>query len=300
MFDFLNTDPIAFTIPIGAGLDIYWYGIIVTIGIGLGIWWAGREIEKRGENVDDLYNGALIVVIAGFIFARFWYVFQDAILDGNSVNYPTFLSVINIRNGGVNILGGFVGAFIVGVIWLYRKKLKPWPFMDAAGPALLIAQAIGRWGNLINQELYGPPTGSDSWGLLIDAPNRIAPYNDLATYPAETRFHPTFFYESMWLLVGFIVLSVLNNRNRDKWRQGTLFGLFLIWWGVGRTWIEFFRPDQPGFEGSTITFSMIFAVAIALAGIIWLLHLYEKITLPGVRRRRSRLDRIRARNRQIN
>lgn len=300
MFDFLTTDPVAFTIPIGAGLDIYWYGIIVTIGIGLGIWWAGREIDKRGENLDDLYNGALIVVIAGFIFARAWYVFQDAILDGNSTNYPDFLSVINIRNGGVNILGGFAGAFIVGVIWLYYKKLKPWPFMDAAGPALLLAQAIGRWGNLINQELYGPPTGSDTWGLLIDARNRIAPYNDLNAYPMETRFHPTFFYESLWLLVGFILLAYLNGKNRDKWRPGTLFGLFLIWWGVGRTWIEFFRPDQPGFEGSIITFSMVFAVLLAIAGIVLLLHLYERINLPGVRRRRRRMDRIRGRSRQIN
>lgn len=300
MFDFLNTDPVAFTIPIGNGLDIYWYGIIVTIGIGIGIWWAGREIEKRGENLDDLYNGALIVVIAGFIFARLWYVFQDAILDGNTFNYENFLDIVNIRNGGVNILGGFVGAFIVGIIWIRRKKLNPWPFMDAAGPALLIAQAIGRWGNLINQELYGPPTGSDAWGLLIDAPNRIAPYNDLTTYPLETRFHPTFFYESIWLLLGFIILVVLNNRNRDKWRPGTLFSLFLIWWGIGRTWIEFFRPDQPGFEGSTITFSMIFAILLALAGVILLLHLYERINLPGVRRRRRRQDRIRARSRQIN
>jgi phosphatidylglycerol:prolipoprotein diacylglycerol transferase len=300
MFDFLSTDPVAFTIPIGEGLDIYWYGIIVTIGIGLGIWWAGREIDKRGENLDDLYNGALIVVIAGFVFARLWYVIQDAVLDGNSANYPDFLSIINIRNGGVNILGGFVGAFIVGIFWLRRKKLKPWPFMDAAGPALLLAQAIGRWGNLINQELYGPPTGSDTWGLLIDARNRIAPYNDLNAYPMETRFHPTFFYESLWLLIGFILLSYFNGRNRDKWKPGTLFGMFLIWWGVGRTWIEFFRPDQPGFEGSVITFSMVFAVLLTIAGIVLLLHLYERINLPGVRRRRRRMDRIRDRSRQIN
>ncbi|MCL4871560.1 MAG: prolipoprotein diacylglyceryl transferase [Anaerolineae bacterium] len=300
MFDFLKIDPVAFTIPIGGGLDIFWYGIIVTVGIGLGIWWAGREIEKRGENLDDLYNGALIVIIAGFICARLWYVFQDAVLDGNSGNYGNLLDIINIRNGGVNILGGFVGAFIIGLIWIRRKKLKPWPFMDAAGPALLIAQAIGRWGNLINQELYGPPTGSSTWGLLIDAPNRIAPYNNLATYPLETRFHPTFFYESMWLLAGFIILTVLSGRKRDEWKPGTLFALFLIWWGAGRTWIEFFRPDQPGFEGSAITFSMIFALLIAGAGVVLLLHLYERINLPGIRRRRRRQDRIRSRSRTIN
>lgn len=300
MFDFLKIDPVAFTIPIGGGLDIFWYGIIVTVGIGLGIWWAGREIEKRGENLDDLYNGALIVIIAGFVCARLWYVFQDAVLDGNSGNYGNLLDIINIRNGGVNILGGFVGAFIIGLIWIRRKKLKPWPFMDAAGPALLIAQAIGRWGNLINQELYGPPTGSSTWGLLIDAPNRIAPYNNLATYPLETRFHPTFFYESMWLLAGFIILTVLSGRKRDEWKPGTLFALFLIWWGAGRTWIEFFRPDQPGFEGSAITFSMIFALLIAGAGVVLLLHLYERINLPGIRRRRRRQDRIRSRSRTIN
>ena len=116
MLDFLKIDPVAFTIPIGDGFPVYWYGIIITVGIVLGAWWAGREIEKRGQSVDDMYNGLLLVVLAGYLCARLWYVFQDAVLAGNSAAYTSFLDVINIRAGGANILGGFIGAALVGFI----------------------------------------------------------------------------------------------------------------------------------------------------------------------------------------
>lgn len=287
MLDFLNVDPVAFTIPIGDGFAIHWYGIIVTLGIALGSWWAGREVQRRGNDPDEFYNGLLVVVVSGFVFARVWYVLQEIIAGRGSTRFDSFGEIVNVRAGGLNILGGFVGAFVVALLYMRWRKLNFWDYADVAGPALLIAQAIGRWGNFINQELYGPPTDLP-WGLLIDARNRIAPYNDLAAYPAETRFHPTFLYESLWLLAGFIVLVVLNRRNREQWRNGTLFGLFLIWWGGGRTWIEFFRPDQPSFGEGPITYSMVFALGLALFGILLLLWRYNKLPESGATRRRRR------------
>ncbi len=276
MLDSLRIDPIAFTIPIGNGFPIYWYGIIITLGIIIGVIWAAREIERRGQSADELFNGVLVAVVSGYIFARLWYVFQDAFIAGNRAAYDSFLAVINLRAGGVNILGGFVGATLVAVLYARWRRLNLWHYADVAGPALLIAQGIGRWGNFINQELYGPPTDS-SWGILIDAGFRIPPYNDLALYPLDTRFHPTFLYESLWLLAGFALLLLLNRRFRDRWRPGILFGAFLIWWGLGRTWVEFFRPDQPTIGAGPVTYSMVFAFGLAVAGVLVLLYRMGRI-----------------------
>ena len=284
MFDALQLDPVAFTIPIGEGLAIYWYGILIAIGIAIGAGWAGRAIEKRGESSDQLYNGLLIVVIAGYVFARLGYVLQDEIANPGP-QYNTLWEVINLRAGGANILWGFIGAAVVGLIFLRWQKLSFWHYADVAGPTLLIAQAIGRWGNFINQELYGPPTTA-SWGLLINTPNRIAPYNDLVTYPAETRFHPTFFYEFLALLIGFLLLTYLNKKYQEQWKPGTLFSIFLIWWGANRAWIELFRPDQPKLGDTLISFSMILSLGIAGVGVYLLLQRLGIIATTAASKRR--------------
>ena len=132
MFDSIQIDPVAFTIPIGDGFDILWYGIIVTLGIAIGVLWGGREIKKRGLNVDEYYNGVIVVVFAGYIFARLTYVLLDVI---GGAQYDSFLEVINIRLGGVNILGGFIGAALAGWLYVRWRKLPFWDYADVAGPA---------------------------------------------------------------------------------------------------------------------------------------------------------------------
>lgn len=281
MFDGINIDPVAFTIPIGNGLPIYWYGILVTIGIAIGVWWGAREIVKRNQSIDEYFNGLILVIFSGYAFARLTYVTLES-FAGRGAQFQTFWDLINIRAGGINILGGFIGAAFVGWLFIRWRRLDFWQFADVAGPAVLIAQAIGRWGNFINQELYGPPT-TLPWGILIDAQNRLPQFADL---PATTRFHPTFLYESLWLFLGFIVLVVLNNRNRDKWRPGTLFGLFLVWWGAGRAVLEFFRPDQPTIGTSPITYSFLLALGLALAGVYIVLKRNNRAPEVFGRRRR--------------
>ncbi|RMG90086.1 MAG: prolipoprotein diacylglyceryl transferase [Chloroflexi bacterium] len=286
MLDFLKTDPIAFTIPIGNGFPIYWYAILIVIGIAIGAWWAGREIERRHQNVDELYNGLIIVVFAGYFFARITYVILD-VIDGNGARYNSLIDILNIRSGGVNILGGFIGAALIGLLYVQFRRLRFWHYADVAGPALLIAQAIGRWGNFINQELYGPPTDKP-WGILIDPANRLPEYSNLTEFPPSTRFHPTFLYESVALFIGFVLLVWLNNRYRNKWRPGTLFAIFLIWWGGNRAWIELFRPDQPTIGNTFLTYSMVAAVLLALVGVWLLLRLYDKLPESARARRRRR------------
>jgi len=281
MLDGIQIDPVAFTIPIGNGFPIYWYGILVTLGIAVGVWWAAREIARRNQNVDEFFNGLILVIFSGYLFARLTYVTLES-FAGRGDQFDSFLDLINIRSGGINILGGFIGAAVVGWLFIRSRHLNFWQYADVAGPAVLIAQAIGRWGNFINQELYGPPT-TLPWGILIDAQHRLSQYADL---PAETRFHPTFLYESLWLLLGFIVLVALNRRFRERWRPGTLFGLFLIWWGAGRAFLEFFRPDQPTVGNSAITYSFLLALGLALAGLYIVLSRNERKPEVFSRRRR--------------
>ena len=284
MLDSINIDPIAFTIPIGDGFPIYWYGIIVTFGIAVGAFWAGREIQRRGYSVDELYNALIVVIVAGYFFARLTYVLLDVIGGGQ---YESFIDVINVRQGGVNILGGFIGAGLVGWIYVSWRKLPFWDYADVAGPGLLVAQAIGRWGNFVNQELYGPPTDLP-WGILIDPIHRLPQYSDLTAFPADTRFHPTFLYESLWLFAGFLLLVYLNNRFRDKWQAGTLFGIFLIWWGLGRAFIEFFRPDQVTIGNSPVTYSMVIAFSLAGVGLLVFLERTGRLSLGSSSKRRRR------------
>lgn len=272
MLDGLQIDPIAFTIPLGGGFDVFWYGIIITIGIAIGAFWGAREIEKRGQSADEFFNGLLIAILFGYVFARLTYVLLD-VMGGNSAAYSGIIDVINLRRGGANILGGFIGAGLIALLYIRWRRLKAWHYADVTGPVLLIAQGIGRWGNFINQELYGPPTELP-WGILIAPQYRLS---EFAALPAETRFHPTFFYESIWLILGFIVLVWLNNRNRETWVPGTLFSLFLIWWGGGRFFIEFFRPDQTAIGESPITYSMLLSIAFVITGIYLLLSFRGRI-----------------------
>ncbi|MFK7805248.1 MAG: prolipoprotein diacylglyceryl transferase [Anaerolineae bacterium] len=251
---------------------IYTYGVLIAVGIGLGAFIAGREIERRGHSADDFYNGLLIAVISGYIFARLGYVTQDSLANGTQ--YDGLLEVFNFRAGGVNIMWGFVGAVLVTFWWARRQRLSVWDYADVAGLTILLAQGIGRWGNFVNQELYGPPTGSDSWGLLISRP--IAEY---ASLPAGTRFHPTFFYESIALLIGFAIMMVYFRRNRENIVPGLGFGFFMLWWGGNRAWIELFRPDQPNIGNSPLTWSMLVAIGVAMAGIYVMLLVSDKI--PG-------------------
>ena len=128
------------------------------------------------------------------------------------------------------------------MLYTYRAKLDVLRYLDIGAPALLIGQAIGRWGNFVNQELYGPPT-TLPWGLKIDEFHRIPPFTDLNQYPLQTRFHPVFLYESLWNLIGVVLVLFAGRKWADKLKEGDLFLFYLIWYPLGRLWVESLRPD---------------------------------------------------------
>jgi len=187
------------------------------------------------------------------------------------------ITIIQVWNGGIHIFGGFVFGAIA--LWLYTriKHLPVLVFLDATVLGLPLAQAIGRWGNFINQELYGPPT-TLPWGLHIDAAHRIGEYRDLNRYPEDVRFQPLFFYESLWNLLGFGLLFWISRRFNPQLRDGDLTLLYLIWYPLGRFCIEFLRTDSWFFPGTPFNVVHIMS-AIAIVTAILMLYLRHRGSL---------------------
>jgi phosphatidylglycerol:prolipoprotein diacylglycerol transferase len=265
----------------GGPLPIYWYGVLASLGIFLGALYAGKHVELEGEPPDTVWDALLWVLIPALIGARLWFVGQIVLNGTGRYFLDNPLQIINFRAGGMNIFGGLVVGLIAIVVYARRRRVEGWLLADAGVMGALIGQGIGRFGNFINQELYGPPT-TLPWGVRIPAEQRIGPWTDLTAYPVETtRFHPTFFYEAFWLFLSFAVLYYLFRRYQPRAIHGAVTGAYLVMAGFGRFWIEFFRPDQPRIPSTDVSFSSVLSVLYVVGGVLLLLQRYNRITLPG-------------------
>lgn len=268
-------DPVIFTI---GNFSLRWYGVIVMLGVIVGSLLVEREIKRRGENGDRIWDALVWILPIGIVGARLWYV-VNATLGGNQYYTQNPIQIFNIPQGGLHIYGGLVFGAITLLVFLKRNQLDPWLFLDIAGPALLIGQGIGRIANFINQELYGPPTDLP-WGIKIEASHRLPEFQNLSLFPVETtRFHPTFAYEMLWNFAAAGFLLWLARRYEKDIKPGTLFAGWLMLAGIGRVWIEFFRPDQPKIGDSFMSYSMLAAALMAVAGTILLMARYKAINL---------------------
>ena len=261
-------DPIL--IHITPTFGIHWYGILIVTGVMLGALYASWRTQQDGESPDHVWNGLIIAVVLAIIGARIYHVFSEP--EGGMVGWSYYrrnpIEIVKIWQGGLGIYGAIVGGVLGVVLYAWRAKLQPLQWLDYGAPGLALGQAIGRWGNFINQELYGPPTELP-WGLIIDPQHRIVPYNDLAAYPPETLFHPTFLYESVWSLLVFVVLASIALKLKDRLLPGdTLLG-YAIGYPLGRFFVEFLRPDawMIGPIAAAQLFAIIF-VAVATAAIV--------------------------------
>ncbi len=237
---------IAFSIPLPGGgtFPIYWYGILIVSGALVGAWVATREAKRRGVDPDHVWNALLGALILGVIGARLYHVFSTP--TGTNVGFAYYvqnpLEVLNFRQGGLGIYGAVAGG-LLAIYWYARyAKLNFWTLVDIAIPGLFLGQAIGRWGNFFNQELYGYPT-TLPWGIPIDAAHRLPIFADLTQYPVDTtRFTPTFLYESLWDL-GCALLVLYVARRWSKAKPGDMLLLWGMLYGFGRFLVEFQRPD---------------------------------------------------------
>lgn len=272
-------DPVIFTIRLfGLEFPLRWYGVIVMVGVIVGSMIVEREIRRRGENGDRIWDALIWVLPIGIIGARLWFVL-NATIGGNRFYIENPASIIRIWEGGLHIFGGFLLGAIALLWYLRQNKLDPWLFLDSAGPAVLIGQGMGRIANFINQELYGPPTNLP-WGIPIQAEHRLAQYRDLNLFPVETtRFHPTFAYEMLWNFTAAGFLLWLSRRYEKELKPGTLFAGWLVLAGIGRVIIELFRPDQPKIPDLGISYTSVIAALMAIAGAVLLMARYKVINL---------------------
>lgn len=215
-------------------LDIRTYALCILVGIVLAIIIASRRLTRRGAEPGVILDIVLWCVPLGIIGARVWHVLThpgDYFYEGADP-----WEVVRIWNGGIAIFGSLVGGAVGAFIGCRLSGIRFWTFADAIAPAMLVAQAAGRFGNYFNHELFGQPT-TLPWGLEIESTNPAFP----AGLPDGTLFHPTFLYEIIWNLLGVAVILLIERKLRFQW--GKLFGVYLIWYGLGRSYFETIRVD---------------------------------------------------------
>lgn len=246
-------------------LSLNMYGLMIALGVVAAVWLFGKRLIERGVGtMDDASSIGLWAVLAGVIGARLYHVATDWHRFEDDLG-----SIPAIWEGGLGIPGGLLFGIPVGLYLAHRRGISPAVTATCAAPAIPLAQAIGRWGNYFNQELYGRSTDLP-WALEIDA-EHLEP-----GYAVGTTFHPTFLYESLWSL-GLVFLLLLIDR-RIRLRDGSLMAIYVVGYGIGRFWIEGLRID-PADELGGLRWNQWVSLAAIVGGLIalWLL---ERRPLP--------------------
>jgi phosphatidylglycerol:prolipoprotein diacylglycerol transferase len=260
----ITPNPIAFTIPqIGpiGPIPIPWYGLGYAVSVSIALWLATREARRRGLDAALIGDGLIWVFLGGLIGARAYHVIDRWDLYQNDLP-RIFLPPYT----GLAFYGGLIGG-LIAMIWYLRRSGQPfWRWADVAAPAALLGQAIGRWGNFFNQELYGPPTNLP-WGIAIDCAHRV-PEWPCSTYPFETTaFHPLFFYESVLSLIGAGVLLWASRRFGGWLAVGDLALFYFMWYSAERFGLEFFRAGY-NYMFFAIPVTQIFATAFIVGAAV--------------------------------
>ena len=245
----INPSPVAFSV---FGKDIYWYGIIIAAGFVLAVAYALARVKTFGLVEDNILDMLFAAVPAAIICARLYYcIFYWELY----ADHP--ISVLYIWEGGLAIYGGIIGAVLAVIVFCKAKKLPLGPILDIGGLGLLIGQLVGRWGNFINREAHGGITDSFLKMGIVDASGTV------------TYYHPTFLYESLWNLIGFVLLHLYSGRRKF---DGEVFALYLAWYGLGRAWIEGLRTDSLYLFGTGIRVSQLLAAVSCAAALAFVAY----------------------------
>jgi phosphatidylglycerol---prolipoprotein diacylglyceryl transferase len=256
--------PGAIAVQVGP-LTLRWYGILMATAMALGLWLAHRDALRRGVDPEPLLRASELALLGGLVGARLYYVLFN--LDYYA-RVPA--KILAVWEGGLAIHGGVIGGILLGGGYAWSRGLPLRTYLDIAAPSLAIGQAIGRWGNFFNQELYGPPT-TLPWGIAIDCVHRVAAY-PCSEFPlATTHFHPLFLYESISGLIGAITLLWLA-RHAKRLVAGDLLGIFFIWYGTTRFLLEFFRSGNWTFFGIPVAQIVTLGFIVFGVALIWYRH----------------------------
>lgn len=254
------------------GLKIYFYALVIITGAILGAYLASREAKRRGFNPDMVWDVLPWLLIAGIIGARIWHIFTPSssiLIDGKNPYFIRPIEMLNFRQGGLGIPGGVMAGVLA--LWIYarKKKVSFITWLDLLIPGVALAQAIGRWGNFFNQEIYGLPS-TLPWAIYIDPAHRLAGFENFSTY------HPTFFYEFLWNLMNMGLLLLLPRKLGDKLKPGDNFLVYLIVYPVGRFLLEFIRLEYSPIAGININQTVMAIIAVVSAAFLVARHLKKK------------------------
>ncbi len=250
----VTIDRVAFTL---FGWPIYWYGVIIACGFLLGLTFSMRQAPRLGLNPDDLLDMMFAAVPCAILGARAYYVIFYLDLYRDASGAIDWGEVVSIWDGGLAIYGGLIGAVLAAAVFCHLRKLPFFTVADCVSYGLLIGQLVGRWGNFVNQEAYGGPCTAP-WRMGLTAGG---------TY---IEVHPTFLYESLWNLLGLVLLYTLVRPRRRF--DGQLFASYVLWYGLGRAWIEGMRTDSLYLFGTGIRVSQALAIVSAAAALAVILR----------------------------
>ncbi|XEC94847.1 prolipoprotein diacylglyceryl transferase [Paenibacillus tarimensis] len=252
-------DPVAISL---GPISIHWYGIILGSAALVGLLLAIREGKRFGITPDFFMDLLLLGVPSAIIGARLYYVaFKwDEYKDN-------LIGIIQIWNGGIAIYGALIGGIICGIFYFRYKGYNFWRIADICAPSLIAGQMIGRWGNYVNQEAYGGPTTEGFLRGTLNLPSWIVDQMWVVNpLTGEGSFHhPTFLYESMWSLIGLVLLFVI--RRQSFLRAGELFAIYFIWYSIGRFYIEGLRTDSLAFQGPSWLESIVAGLWSPMTGV---------------------------------
>lgn len=240
-----------------------YYGLFIALGIAAATWVAGRELARRGYETELALDSLLFIVPLGFIGARLYHVVTDWDLYADD----PFPAVFAVWNGGLGIYGAVAGGFLGVLLFAWYRNINPLTLADAAAPGLILGQAIGRWGNYFNQELFGRPSDLP-WAIKIAPENRPSGFEDAGA------FHPTFLYESIWNLLVFFALLWVARRFADRLKAGDVVLLYVSLYSLGRFFVELLRIDPAFIIGGTFRGNLFVSsvLAIGFALVLLLRH----------------------------
>ena len=255
----------AFGIHLGP-LYVRFYGLILMSGAVAGGYLAAREAQRKGLDATVVWDGLIWALVGGIIGARLYHVLTpppSMVAAGltTAAYFADPIKILEVWNGGLGIPGGIVGGLLGLWVYTHRHRLNFAMMVDIAAPGLILAQAIGRWGNFVNQELYGRPTNLP-WGIYI------APEYRVPGYAQFEYFHPTFLYESLLNLLVCLVLLWIARRFAQQLKPGDVFLLYLVFYSIVRFGMELLRLDSSGLGDFNINQTL--SVIVALGAGLWL------------------------------
>ena len=251
----------------GAERTLRFYGIILMLGAVAGAWLATREAKRRGHESEIVWDLLIYLLIGGIIGARIWHILTPPPSSGVTaawyLSHP--LDALAVWKGGLGIPGAVIGGAIVLYFYARKYKISFAEWADIAAPALALGQAIGRWGNYFNQELYGAPTDLP-WKIFIEPAHRLADYFDVEYY------HPLFLYECLLNFANMFFLLWISRRFADRLKKGDIFLLYLVSYPIIRFFLDFLRLDASMVGGININQTIMAVVAVCSAFALYLRH----------------------------